>query len=234
MTLYDCCRFSVATTHLQLKAKHSMQMQTDEHQAGHHGRLCTAWTKQCDAKRQEISESRTSKHFTSSVCLIQFVACTYIYLAHVEIHCMWMCDCPGSFPGLPHNIASVTNQIPETASVCVNTCALQYMVSALTWKCPGSVADEKFKLLLKCCSRSYLDMYPLIMTVFAVPCSPISRTACAQWSVDMSYHVSNITHSHRHNIIVQGGKVVANSSHILWMQINCASVLLVLLLKFVV
>lgn len=46
-----------------------------------------------------------------------------------------------------------------------------------TWKINGVVADEKFKLLVMCFSGLYFDIKPLIVTVFAVPCSPISRTA---------------------------------------------------------
>jgi len=44
----------------------------------------------------------------------------------------------------------------------------------------GVEADEKLKLLLRCMSGSCLDMLPLIMTVLAVPCSPISNTACVR------------------------------------------------------
>lgn len=41
----------------------------------------------------------------------------------------------------------------------------------------GVVADEKLRLLAMWFSGLYFDMYPLMMTVLAVPCSPISRTA---------------------------------------------------------
>jgi len=46
-----------------------------------------------------------------------------------------------------------------------------------TWKINGVVADEKFKLLAMWLSGLYFDIKPLMITVFAVPCSPISRTA---------------------------------------------------------
>lgn len=50
-----------------------------------------------------------------------------------------------------------------------------------TWNINGSVADEKFKHFDKCCSGSYFFTYALIMTVFAVPCSPVSKTACNRY-----------------------------------------------------
>lgn len=41
----------------------------------------------------------------------------------------------------------------------------------------GVVAEEKLRLLPMWTSGSYLDMKLLMMTVLAVPCSPISKTA---------------------------------------------------------
>lgn len=41
----------------------------------------------------------------------------------------------------------------------------------------GVVVLEKFSVFVMCCSGLYLCVYPLIMTVLAVPCSPISNTA---------------------------------------------------------
>ncbi len=42
----------------------------------------------------------------------------------------------------------------------------------------GSVADEKFRDLDRSVSGSYLFVWLFIITVLAVPCSPISNTAC--------------------------------------------------------
>lgn len=71
----------------------------------------------------------------------------------------------------------------------VQTCVQQYncvnadsgllrgCLSSLTWNIMGVEAEEKLKLLLRWTSGSFLAMLPLIITVFAVPCSPISNTA---------------------------------------------------------
>lgn len=46
-----------------------------------------------------------------------------------------------------------------------------------TWNMSGVVAEEKLRLLPMWTSGSNLDMKLLIITVLAVPCSPISKTA---------------------------------------------------------
>lgn len=50
-------------------------------------------------------------------------------------------------------------------------------MTKLTWKRSGVLADEKENDLPRCSSGSYFAMNPLTMTVLAVPCSPINRTA---------------------------------------------------------
>ena len=44
-----------------------------------------------------------------------------------------------------------------------------------TWNILGVVALLKLRDFVMCCSGSYLLAYPLIMTVLAVPCSPINK-----------------------------------------------------------
>lgn len=46
-----------------------------------------------------------------------------------------------------------------------------------TWKRSGVLADEKENDFPMWTSGSYLAMKPFTMTVFAVPCSPINKTA---------------------------------------------------------
>ena len=46
-----------------------------------------------------------------------------------------------------------------------------------TWTIVVVVALEKLKLLNRCSSGSILPQKPCTITVFAVPCSPISKTA---------------------------------------------------------
>ena len=47
-----------------------------------------------------------------------------------------------------------------------------------TWNMLGVVADEKFIDFERWTSGSYLPQFPWIVTVLAVPCSPINNTAC--------------------------------------------------------
>lgn len=56
---------------------------------------------------------------------------------------------------------------------------------ARTWNISGVVAEEKLRFLVMCDSGSYLDKKRLMMTVLAVPCSPIKSTAWKTWAVDM-------------------------------------------------
>lgn len=46
-----------------------------------------------------------------------------------------------------------------------------------TWNMSGVVAEEKLRLLPMWVSGSYFDIQLLMITVLAVPCSPISKTA---------------------------------------------------------